>query len=145
MVDNVTPVRRSAIMAAVKAQGGKSTERAFRCLLRKNRISGWRSHVTDVQGKPDFVFRGPRIAVFVDGCFWHGCGTCLRNLSPKSNVEYWRNKIGRNIIRDRNVSSSLRKQGWKIVRVWEHDLRVRSVFCVRRIQKALKTRMGGTK
>jgi DNA mismatch endonuclease (patch repair protein) len=88
-------------------------------LLRAQGITGWRRHV-DMRGRPDFVFRRERVAVFVDGCFWHGCPKCFR--MPETNREYWERKIGRNVARDVRAARELRREGWRVVRVWEHSL-----------------------
>lgn len=73
-----------------------------------------------VFGRPDFVFPKQKVCVFVDGCFWHGCPKCCR--IPKSNEEFWEMKILGNALRDVMVSGALRRQGWKVLRIWEHDL-----------------------
>ena len=70
--------------------------------------------------RPDFVFRAQRLAVFVDGCFWHGCP--LHATQPKQNAAFWREKIAANQARDRFVTRTLRAQGWRVLRIWEHDL-----------------------
>jgi DNA mismatch endonuclease (patch repair protein) len=85
-------------------------------------------------GKPDFVFASSKLAIFVDGCFWHGCPQHGR--SPTSNTEYWQTKLKRNQVRDRLVSRTLRKGGWSVLRVWEHDLRKPGII-VRKILKAI--------
>lgn len=72
----------------------------------------------NIFGKPDFADKKNKIAVFIDGCFWHGCKKHYR--APKQNGKYWREKIRRNIERDKEVSRGLKKQGWKVVRIWEH-------------------------
>jgi DNA mismatch endonuclease (patch repair protein) len=88
-------------------------------IFRSRGIKGWRRHQA-LPGKPDFVFRRERLAVFVDGCFWHGCPSHLR--MPASNVAYWNAKIARNMARDRRVNGELRRAGWTVVRIWEHAL-----------------------
>lgn len=72
-------------------------------------------------GNPDFVFRQEHLAVFVDGCFWHGCRWHCR--MPKSRQDFWGPKIARNKARDRDVGRLLRGRGWRVLRVWEHTLR----------------------
>lgn len=105
-------------------------------LFRAHGITGWRRGQRLV-GRPDFVFRGARIAVFVDGCFWHGCPTHYRR--PKSRRDYWDEKIARNKRRDRDVDRTLRKQGWMVLRFWEHALaRKREAQTVVRLRRALK-------
>ena len=84
-------------------------------------ISGWRRRLT-VFGKPDFVFRQERLAVFVDGCFWHGCPKAKHAPLPKTRAEWWAAKLARNKSRDRLVNRTLRQAGWTVLRVWECDL-----------------------
>jgi len=110
---------RSEIMARVKSKGNKSTEIRFIGELRARSVSGWRRHL-DVPGKPDFVFPKSKIAVFIDGCFWHGCPRHCR--MPATNTRYWVNKIDGNKQRDGRVTKELRKMGWIVFRFWEHEL-----------------------
>lgn len=72
-------------------------------------------------GKPDFVFPKQKVALFVDGCFWHGCPK--HSCAPKNNQGFWKKKLEGNKVRDRFVTRELRKMGWKVVRVWEHELK----------------------
>jgi DNA mismatch endonuclease (patch repair protein) len=120
-------------MSKIRGHGNKDTELALMKLFRRHRITGWRRH-QDVFGKPDFIFPAAKLAVFVDGCFWHGCPRCFRR--PKSNRKFWDKKICRNRERDREVSRELRRLGWRVVRIWEHDLAKRGEVCVRKIQAA---------
>ncbi|MBT9132505.1 MAG: Very short patch repair protein [Firmicutes bacterium] len=110
---------RSKIMARVKSKGNKSTELKFIDALRAWSISGWRCRI-DVLGKPDFVFSKEKIAMFIDGCFWHGCSKHCR--LPATNVQYWVDKIQGNIRRDKQVTKELKKRGWIVFRFWEHEL-----------------------
>ena len=119
-MDNVSPEIRSKVMAKVRSDRNRSTEWRLRASLIRAGFRGWKMNPPDVHGKPDFVFRSLKAAIFVDGCFWHGCKTCKR--TPKSNTGYWDNKIERNRKRDRAVSARLRKDGWRVLRVWEHQL-----------------------
>jgi DNA mismatch endonuclease (patch repair protein) len=107
-------------MAAVKSKGNKATEIKFTSILRKNKITGWRRNFK-LFGHPDFVFPIFQIAVFIDGCFWHGCPKHLRK--PSSNKKYWAQKILRNQRRDKFVTKNLRQTGWRVARIWEHDLK----------------------
>ncbi len=133
MSDVFTKAKRSEVMSRIRGRGNKDTELALVKLLRSHRIIGWRRH-QPVFGKPDFLFRAQRVAVFVDGCFWHGCPRCYRR--PKSNRKFWDAKIVRNRERDRQVSRELRRLGWRVIRVWEHDLR-KPTRVLARIRKAL--------
>jgi len=124
-------------MSKVRNSGNSSTELRLIALFRAHDIANWRRGRTiraRVVGKgvgtskdtrhfkvrPDFVFRSRKLAVFVDGCFWHGCPSHGR--LPKQNTEFWRAKIRLNRERDRLVTRTLRAAGWKVVRIWEHDL-----------------------
>jgi DNA mismatch endonuclease (patch repair protein) len=136
MVDVYTKTERSELMSRIRSKGNKNTELKMVALFRKNRITGWRRNCK-LLGKPDFVFRKERVAVFVDGCFWHGCP--IHGRIPKSNGKFWREKIERNIRRDRKVSRTLRGLGWRVLRVWEHALAVKKTpATIRRIQRALE-------
>jgi DNA mismatch endonuclease (patch repair protein) len=117
--DTVSRKKRSQIMSAVRSTGNKATEAVFITILRKGGISGWRRKFR-LRGKPDFVFPKQKTAIFVDGCFWHGCTKHCR--MPKGNSGYWKPKISRNKARDRVVTRDLRRAGWRVVRVWEHEL-----------------------
>lgn len=107
---------RSGIMRAVKSEGNKSTEIKMLEFFKAERIKGWRRKYP-VYGRPDFVFPEKRVAVFADGCFWHGHG--CRNLEPKNNSDYWENKILKNKKRDRKVVKYLFAKGWQVFRVFE--------------------------
>ena len=78
-------------------------------------------HPGDIKGKPDFYFRTKRAAVFVDGCFWHGCERCGH--TPRTRSEFWTAKFERNHARDLATGSALAEQGIKVLRVWEHQLK----------------------
>jgi DNA mismatch endonuclease (patch repair protein) len=133
-VDSVSPEARSRVMAKVRSQRNRSTEWRLRASLIRAGISGWNLNPTDVCGKPDFVFRSDRVVLFVDGCFWHGCGVCQR--VPSSNTGYWDHKIARNRKRDRTVTMQLRREGWRVLRIWEHELGTLRPVVVR-IEKVL--------
>lgn len=115
-MDTVPKEIRSKIMASVHSEGNRTTEIVFGKLLWAAGLRGYRKH-WPVAGRPDFAWPGRKIAVFVDGCFWHGCAKC-KNL-PTSNVEFWKNKIENNRKRDRRTTRKLRRQGWKVARIWE--------------------------
>jgi DNA mismatch endonuclease (patch repair protein) len=120
MSDIWTKAKRSEVMSLIRGQGNKATELRLIAILRASRICGWRRKQKLI-GKPDFVFRRERIALFVDGCFWHGCAKCYRR--PGSNRKYWDAKVTRNRQRDRAVTRALKKSGWRVIRIWEHDLK----------------------
>ncbi|HBA40698.1 MAG TPA: very short patch repair endonuclease [Deltaproteobacteria bacterium] len=107
MADVFSKKKRSQIMAAVKSNGNKVTEKILAAIFRRNHVRGWRRHVSLV-GKPDFTFGAQRLIVFVDGCFWHGCPSHLR--MPASNRDYWGERIARNQNRHKMIASELRRR-----------------------------------
>jgi DNA mismatch endonuclease (patch repair protein) len=119
MPDVFNRQKRSEIMARIRGSGNKDTELRLIRIFRINGITGWRRKAA-VFGKPDFVFPTLRLAVFVDGCFWHACP--IHATLPKQNAEFWRAKIARNQARDRLVTRTLCAQGWRVMRIWEHEL-----------------------
>lgn len=119
MTDSLTKRKRSEVMAAIHSTGNRATELRFAAILRAHGITGWQRH-QPLPGKPDFVFRRERLAVFVDGCFWHGCRWHCR--MPKSRQNYWKLKISRNKIRDKTIQGILQEAGWQVHRIWEHSL-----------------------
>jgi len=133
MSDVFSKQKRSDVMSRIRSRGNKDTELALMAFFRRHKITGWRRQVeikTNAEksvGKtrrfsvrPDFVFSKRKLAVFVDGCFWHGCP---RHATwPKGNAAFWRKKITGNQARDRRVGRTLRKAGWRVVRIWEHAL-----------------------
>jgi DNA mismatch endonuclease (patch repair protein) len=129
---------RSRNMQAIHSSGNMSTEMRLASLLRKNRIRGWRRHHGDILGKPDFFLGQRRLAIFVDGCFFHGCPRCGH--VPKTNKSYWAAKIARNKARDLSVSRKLRKKGIRVVRIWECQLRKSPGRCVSRILRYSEAR-----
>ena len=135
MADVFTPQRRAEIMGRVRSRGNASTELRLMRLLRAHGITGWR-RAASLVGSPDFVWRGKRLAVLVDGCFWHGCR--FHGHIPRSRVEYWTSKLARNKARDRFVTRALRRRGWRVLRIWEHELqRKNEARLLRRIKRAL--------
>jgi DNA mismatch endonuclease Vsr len=129
MTDFVSPEKRSQLMRLVRSTGNRSTELRLIALFRALRITGWRRNQKLI-GNPDFVFRTQRLCVFVDGCFWHGCAKCYRR--PASNETYWDAKIKRNRARDRKVNQALPLLGWRVLRIWEHQLRDNERFSLKR-------------
>jgi DNA mismatch endonuclease, patch repair protein len=120
MADVFSKEQRSQIMRQVKRNFNKSTELRLIQFFKIHLISGWRRNYK-IYGKPDFVFPKRRLAVFVDGCFWHGHN--CRNTKPQDNKNYWENKIKKNIERDISVSNILESKGWKVLRIWECQLK----------------------
>ena len=148
MADVFSKEKRSEVMSRVRSRGNKDTELALAKLLRRNKITGWRRHIQistsprpspqrgeGVRVRPDFVFRQARLALFVDGCFWHGCPK--HATKPKNNRAFWRRKLSANKARDRLVNHALRRANWRVIRIWECSLQKRSQACIQRICGAL--------
>jgi DNA mismatch endonuclease (patch repair protein) len=166
MSDVFTKAKRSEVMSRIRSRGNKDTELALAKLLRRHKITGWRRQTTlMVRGsrreeahssirksvrassprllrvKVDFVFRQARLALFVDGCFWHGCPKHATR--PKGNAVFWRRKFSRNKKRDVLVTRALRRANWRVLRIWEHTLQwaakkpENEARLHRRIQRAL--------
>ena len=128
------PLDRSLLMARIRSKGNKTTELKLRLALVRAGIAGWQMHPSLV-GCPDFYFHTARLAIFVDGCFWHGCKRCGH--VPKTRTEYWETKFRRNNRRARVVARQLRLDGIKVVRFWEHDVKERAQTVVGRITSLL--------
>jgi DNA mismatch endonuclease, patch repair protein len=138
MTDVFSRVKRSQIMARVRSQGNQATEVALLVLFRRHRITGWRRSAP-IFGKPDFIFPKHRLAIFVDGCFWHGCPR--HGSYPSSNKKFWQTKLDRNKVRDRFVTHTLRRHGWRVLRVWQHELsRNNEQRLIRRILSTILTK-----
>jgi DNA mismatch endonuclease, patch repair protein len=120
MADTFSTEFRSAIMRKVKHKGNKSTEQRLIVFFKENGIKGWRRNYKAI-GKPDFVFLDQRIAIFADGCFWHGHD--CRNTTPKQNTSYWEKKRLRNKLRDQEINKRFRQRGWKVIRYWECEIK----------------------
>ena len=121
MSDTVSQKKRSEIMKANKPKRNKSTELKLIQLFKQLGLKGWRRNYKIAGAIPDFVFLKKRIAVFADGCFWHGHN--CRNLTPKQNSEYWQKKIENNRIRDKQINERLERKGWKVIRIWECEIK----------------------
>ncbi len=144
MPDSFTTAVRSRVMASVRSQGNHSTEGVLATAMRRQRLTGWRRHsivsALTVDGerirvRPDFVFRACRVAVFVDGCFWH---VCPKHFAiPKTRRTFWRRKLLGNRSRDFVVTRTLRDAGWTVIRFWEHETKANITNCVKRIRRAV--------
>lgn len=150
MPDVFSKAKRSEVMSLIRSRGNKDTEQRLAALFRTHRITGWRRHVTlsfparagsttppsRARVRPDFIFRHARLALFVDGCFWHGCPLHFRR--PASRQPFWDAKIARNQARDTSVTRGLRRAGWRVLRLWEHELtRANEKRILARLRRAL--------
>ncbi len=107
-------------MSSVKS-GGTKLENYFCSALEKYKELRFERNRKDIFGCPDFVFEKQKVTVFIDSCFWHGCSIHLR--MPSNNQDYWVTKIDRNKERDKIVKKELKKEGWKVIRIWEHSIK----------------------
>ena len=159
MPDVFTKAKRSQVMSRIRGRGNKETELALAKLLRAAHITGWRRQVRlkvgelrvegrgtsprpssqrgeGVRVRPDFTFRKERVVIFVDGCFWHGCPK--HSNMPANNRTFWLKKLTANKARDRQVTRTLRQRGWRVLRVWQHELaRKNEARLMRRLEYSL--------
>ncbi|MBK7618693.1 MAG: very short patch repair endonuclease [Flavobacteriales bacterium] len=127
--------RTSALMSRIKAKN-TGPELLLRELLRTAGHTGYRLHYQSVPGRPDITFVGKRVAIFVHGCFWHGCPLC-QPPPPKSNASFWRKKLSANKARDARKSRALRQAGWSVVVIRECQLRKRPQQQLERVLRYL--------
>jgi DNA mismatch endonuclease (patch repair protein) len=120
-MDPLSKSERSVQMSKVRSKGNRSTEGRAEAAMIQAGVEGWEKHPKGILARPDFFFPKHNLLVFVDGCYWHGCPRHVR--FPQSNVDYWRDKIEGNRLRDNRVRTKLRRQGYHVMRVWEHDLK----------------------
>lgn len=133
MADVMSPAKRSALMSRIR--GGDTGPE----LLLRRAVWGrglrYRVNFRVGRVRPDLVFVGARLAVFVDGCFWHGCPQ--HSTMPKNNREFWEQKLRRNRERDTENTQWLEAEGWRVLRIWEHEIEVSPSDCARRIAAML--------
>jgi DNA mismatch endonuclease (patch repair protein) len=139
------PETRSRLMSAIRGKHTKSTEVALRMALVRSGVRGWVLHASHLPGKPDVLFWRQRVAVFVDGCFWHACPQCGH--VPKTRSVFWEAKLARNRERDRRVTAALRVTGYSVVRLWEHAFASAggTRVAIGAIQRACRSRRGRTR
>ncbi|MBS3105139.1 very short patch repair endonuclease [Candidatus Woesearchaeota archaeon] len=129
MADKFSKAKRSAIMSRIRSKN-TSLEVEFRKLLWKNGLGHYRIHY-NLPGKPDIVYVSKKIVVFLDGDFWHGYN--WKKLGKVPPRKYWQKKIQKNIDRAKKYNKLLRKDGWKVLRFWEHDVKKNSNSCIKHI------------
>jgi DNA mismatch endonuclease Vsr len=137
-MDKLTVAQRRKNMQAVKAKGSK-----IEIILGKGLWSmglRYRKNDKTVFGRPDFVFKKVKVAVFCDSEFWHGENWNKRKLDHKSNIEFWYKKISQNIERDKEVNERLSATGWLVLRFWGKDIEKNSLLCIRKINNAIQCR-----
>ena len=115
MADNLTKEQRSYCMSRIKRSNTAPELKA------RSRFRYFRYQPKNTFGRPDYMHKGKKVVVFIDGCFWHKCSKHFK--SPKSNKKYWEGKIQKNIDRAKKYNKQLKKEGWKVIRIWEHELK----------------------
>ncbi len=133
MVDKFSKEIRSRIMSHIRGRDTQPELSIRKALYAHGRR--YRKNYRIGRKTIDIAFVGPKIAVFVDGCFWHGCPS--HGNRPKSNLRYWNAKINANVARDRTTNSELRSEGWKVIRVWEHRIKNQPEVVISRIEHIL--------
>jgi len=136
MVDVLTKKQRSYNMSQIKGRDTKP-ELSLQKLLFGKGARGYRVHYK-LTGKPDIVFPSRKVAIFIDGCFWHKCPKCF--IEPETRKEFWLNKISGNVKRDKQVNKILKKDEWKVLRFWEHEVRKDADKVAQKTIKELKQR-----
>lgn len=134
MADRLSIEERSRLMGRVR-QHGTALELQLRKALWAAGMRYRFKTAIRLPGRPDIVFPGARVAVFVDGCFWHGCP--LHGTTPKTRTDFWVSKITRNRERDQEVDVRLGELGWRVVRLWEHEVKSSIDECVGRVSRAI--------
>ena len=130
------PVAHSRRMAAIRGRGNRTTEARFRGMLMRAGVRGWTLQTTGLAGKPDFFFPDHKVAVFLDGCYWHGCPRCGH--VPTVNRPFWKAKIERNQQRDRENNAKLKAANVHVLRFWEHELQEEGSRCLQRLKVLLE-------
>lgn len=133
MVDIHTKQQRSYNMSCVKSRNTK-LEVSFRKALFARGLKGYRV-TAKLPGKPDIVFTRYKIAIFIDGCFWHKCAKCFS--LPSSNRGFWESKINANVVRDKKNNRKLKNMGYCVIRFWEHDIKSNIDKCVDKVEKKI--------
>jgi DNA mismatch endonuclease (patch repair protein) len=142
MMDRISKQRRSANMAAIRSQN-TAPELSVAAALKRMRIS-FRTHANELPGRPDFILARRRLAVLVHGCFWHRHRNCRFAYIPKSRTDFWMAKFAENIERDRRVRQALKRDGWRVIEVWECQTGEPAQLD-RRLKRAIRDRAKRTK
>lgn len=143
MVDIWSPQKRSAVMARIRSKN-TGPEKTVRSLVYSMGYR-FRLHAKDLPGKPDIVFRRRAAVIFVHGCFWHLHSKCRDGTIPKSNVSHWREKLLRNVHRDRQHARRLRRAGWRVLTVWECETENNVERLERRLERFLAGKRAKTR
>lgn len=125
----------SKVMRSNKAKNTKP-ELLFRKALCEAGLRGYRLHWKNVPGKPDIAFVGKKVAIFINGCYWHRCPFCNPSF-PKTNVEFWSDKFEKNIARDKKKKEELEKDGWKVIILWECKIKKELQACINEVKSRI--------
>ncbi|MDV7172914.1 very short patch repair endonuclease [Gordonia amicalis] len=136
MADHLSPAGRSRVMASIRSTNTKP-ELALRAALRALGATGYRVHTRELPGRPDVAFTRWKVAVFVDGAFWHGHPD---HFNPHTAKPYWREKIARTQQRDRAANLALNERGWTVLRFWDFQLAADLDTCVEEVLVTLGSR-----
>lgn len=136
-MDVYDKAKRSYVMSRIRGRDTKAEILLRKFLCREN-LKGYRIH-RRLPGRPDISYGRYRLAIFIDGCFWHGCPICKIPL-PNSNKLYWHPKLRKNRIRDGITNRSLRRMGWQVVRFWEHEVKEKPSKCIEQIIRLIEKR-----
>lgn len=139
MSDNLDKKTRSKIMASIKSRNTK-IEILFRKELYGQGLRGYRVNNKNIYGSPDLVYTKYKLAIFLDGDFWHGYDWKVKGRIPPK--EYWQDKIQKNIERDNRVNEKLQEDGWKVLRFWEHEIRNNIEDCITKVKEILCLKNG---
>ena len=136
MTDSLTKFQRSRLMSRIHDRDTRP-ELEIRRRLFASGMRGYRLRPR-LPGKPDIVYSRAKLAIFIDGCFWHGCPKCYTR--PATRRRYWDNKLAENISRDKAIDNSLRRMGWKTLHFWEHEVEKGPDSIVKRVKRTLGVR-----
>ena len=127
-----------AVSRSMKSNRAKNTspEVELRSALSKAGIRGYRLHLKDVPGRPDIAFPKHRVAVFINGCYWHRCPECNLQI-PKTHQAFWKKKFELNQKRDKRKAEEAKASGWLVLTIWEHEVKKDLTGCVTRIKRVL--------
>lgn len=134
--DKITKKKRSSLMSKIRSKNTKF-EDDFISLLRKFTRKKFKTHVTNIKGKPDIVFDKSKVCIFLDSDFWHGWQYPRWKHLLKN--DFWRDKIERNRARDKKTTFFLKRQGWRVIRIWEHQMKSNTNQCVIKIVDRLNS------
>lgn len=134
-MDRLTKEQRHKLMQKIKSKDSKIEVKLAKSLFALG--LRYRKNNKTIFGKPDISFKGLKIAIFVDGEFWHGKNWVIKKFEHKTNKEFWYKKIERNIERDKEVNAKLKEEGWKVLRFWGDDIENDLTNCIDKIQRLI--------